>query len=168
VVPSQQFGANQTDVFLVDKNGDLNVFWVVGEGPWGGPQRIGSNFNPGSYVVASQQFGANQTDVFLVDENGQLDLFWVAAEGPWGGPISRTYATSSTSSTSSTTPTTPARARRLAAGQWCDWNPERPLSILSRSWSRDARRHCSVHVRDFPERLSISSPAPTNERANSC
>ncbi|MHC5820575.1 MAG: hypothetical protein ACYT04_33090, partial [Nostoc sp.] len=39
IAASQQFGANQTDVFLVDKNDQLNLFWVVGEGVWNGPYR---------------------------------------------------------------------------------------------------------------------------------
>ncbi|MHC5832914.1 MAG: hypothetical protein ACYT04_97260, partial [Nostoc sp.] len=67
IAASQQFGANQTDVFLVDKNGQLNLFWVVGEGVWNGPFKLGPAgiANPGSFIAASQQFGANQTDVFL-------------------------------------------------------------------------------------------------------
>jgi polygalacturonase len=88
---SQQFGANnQTDVFLVDTNGQLNVFWVQGEGAWNGPVKIGpAGFAPaGLGLAASQQFGANsQTDVFLVDRNGQVNVFWVQREGPWNGPV---------------------------------------------------------------------------------
>jgi len=35
---SQQFGiGNQTDIFLIDENGDLDVFWVNSAGPWNGP-----------------------------------------------------------------------------------------------------------------------------------
>ncbi len=33
----QQTGLDQTDVFVVDKNGDVNVFWVGGGGTWSGP-----------------------------------------------------------------------------------------------------------------------------------
>jgi hypothetical protein len=88
---SQQFGANnQTDVFLVDNSGQLNVFWVQGEGVWVGPVKIGpAGFAPpGSGLAASQQFGANnQTDVFLVDNAGQLNVFWVQGEGVWVGPV---------------------------------------------------------------------------------
>ncbi|MHC5822041.1 MAG: hypothetical protein ACYT04_40800, partial [Nostoc sp.] len=89
IAASQQFGTNQTDVFLVDKNGQLNLFWVVGEGVWNGPFKLGPAgiANPGSFIAASQQFGANQTDVFLVDKNGQLNLFWVVGEGVWNGPF---------------------------------------------------------------------------------
>jgi hypothetical protein len=85
---SQQFGLNQTDVFLIDKNGQLNVFWVDNAGPWSGPEKIGpvGNANPGSFLAASQQFGLSQTDVFLVDKNGQLNVFWVDNAGPWNGP----------------------------------------------------------------------------------
>jgi hypothetical protein len=87
---SQQFGAaNQTDVFLIDKNGQLNVFWVEGAGVWNGPVKIGPAglANPGAAIAVSQQFGAlNQTDVFVVDKNGQLNVFWVEGTGAWNGP----------------------------------------------------------------------------------
>jgi hypothetical protein len=85
---SQQFGGNQTDVFLVDKNGQLNVFWVDNAGAWNGPEKIGAAgiAQPGSFVAASQQFGLTQTDVFLVDKNGQLNVFWVDGFGAWNGP----------------------------------------------------------------------------------
>ena len=58
VTASQQFGINnQTDVFLVDKTGQLNVFWVDSAGVWQGPEKIGpAGFtNPGSTVTAFQQ-----------------------------------------------------------------------------------------------------------------
>jgi hypothetical protein len=34
---SQQFGADQSDVFLVDKSGQLNLFWAEGKSDWSGP-----------------------------------------------------------------------------------------------------------------------------------
>ena len=88
VVASQQFGLTQTDVFAVDKNGQLEVFWV-GTGAWQGPQKIGAPvFGAGSsgFIAAGRQVGLNQTDVFLVDEYGQLDVFWVDGGGAWQGP----------------------------------------------------------------------------------
>ena len=93
VAASQQFGiASQTDVFVVGKNGQLNVFWVDGVGAWGGPGTIGSaaNSSAGASIAASQQFGiGNQTDVFLIDKNANLDVFWVNSAGPWSGPVAR-------------------------------------------------------------------------------
>jgi hypothetical protein len=88
VAASQQFVLNQTDVFLVDKNGQLNVFWVDNAGAWNGPGKIGpANIaNPGGFLAASRQFGLNQTDVFLVDKNGQLNVYWVDNAGAWQGP----------------------------------------------------------------------------------
>jgi hypothetical protein len=87
---SRQFGiADQTDVFLVDNNGQLVVFYVEGTGKWQGPHTISApNFAPpGAQVAACQQFGiANQTDVFLVDNNGQLVVFYVEGTGKWQGP----------------------------------------------------------------------------------
>src|SRR3984957_17745539 len=89
IATSPQFGSNQTDVFLVDNNGQLNVFWVIGKGAWQGPLKIGPPglANPLGAIVASQQYGFNQTDVFLVDTNGQLNVFWVVGEGAWQGPL---------------------------------------------------------------------------------
>lgn len=98
---SQQFGAkNQTDVFLVDKNGQLNLFWAEGTGDWNGPKAIGpvgiapsaKVSSKGAYVVASQRFGAkNQTSVFILNETGTNGPgwpteFWVESSGPWSGP----------------------------------------------------------------------------------
>jgi hypothetical protein len=85
---SQQIGADQTDVFVIDTNGQLNVFWVDGGGPWNGPDTIGPASFAASqgFLAASQQIGANQTDVFVVDENGQLNVFWVDGTGLWKGP----------------------------------------------------------------------------------
>jgi hypothetical protein len=105
VAVSQQFGAaDQTDVFVVDITGGLNVFWANGDGGWSGPQQLASaaggglNVPSGSCVVASQQFGAtNQTDVFLINTAPSSGLpvepapgwpvvFWVNGSGPWNGP----------------------------------------------------------------------------------
>ena len=78
IAASQQFGAvNQTDALVVDKAGQLSVFWVNNAGNWGGPLGIGAaGFAPaGAAVAASQQFGAvNQTDAFVVDNAGQLSV----------------------------------------------------------------------------------------------
>ncbi len=79
---SQQLGvANQTDVFLVDKNGQLNVFsFLIPPIPIG-PAGLAV---PGAAVAVSQQFGApDQTDVFLVDTNGTLNMFFVQGPGNW-------------------------------------------------------------------------------------
>ncbi|MBR7839301.1 hypothetical protein KDL01_38930 [Actinospica durhamensis] len=88
---SPQYGSpNQTDVFAVDDNGQLQVFWVNGSGPWNGPTAIGPawRFPPGAPVAASVQHGVdNQTDVFAVDDDGQLQVFWVGGSGSWSGPV---------------------------------------------------------------------------------
>ena len=36
IAASQQIGLSQTDVFIVDKNGNLQVMWVVNAGAWAG------------------------------------------------------------------------------------------------------------------------------------
>ncbi|VWB44814.1 hypothetical protein BUB20358_02004 [Burkholderia ubonensis] len=87
---SNQFGiSDQTDVFLVDSEGTLQVAWVNGAGRWNGPVPISPPdlFPPGAAVAASNQFGlSNQTDVFGVGSNGALHVAWVNGAGGWNGP----------------------------------------------------------------------------------
>jgi hypothetical protein len=80
--------ANQTDAYLVDKKGQLNVFSIQGEGSWTGPVPIGpSDFAAaGAPVAVSMQSGGAQTDVFVTDKKGTLQLFSVAGGGAWSGP----------------------------------------------------------------------------------
>ena len=55
VTASNQFGIpNQTDVFVVDNNGNLYVTWVVGGGAWNGPVPI---VNPAITLRAIQDNG---------------------------------------------------------------------------------------------------------------
>ena len=88
IAASQQFGLSQTDVFIVDKNGTLQVMWVDNAGAWQGPGAIGKTgiFPPGARIAASQQFGLSQTDVFIVDKTGTLQVMWVDNAGAWQGP----------------------------------------------------------------------------------
>jgi hypothetical protein len=90
VAASAQFGLDgQTDVFVIDNNGALNVSWVVNAGQWNGPAAISPpGVAPaGSSVAASAQFGLDgQTDVFLIDHNGALNVSWVVNAGQWNGP----------------------------------------------------------------------------------
>jgi hypothetical protein len=86
VAVSQQFGvsAGQTDVFLVDNTGMLDVFSVQGGGSWTTkpvPLSKPNTFLQGSYLAASQQIGLNQTDVFGVDADGNLDVYYVDGGG---------------------------------------------------------------------------------------
>ena len=93
VAASQQFipNVNQTDVFLVDSSGALNVFYVVDAERWSKPQVIApaGSLPPGAKLAASQQFGSgdagsgDQTDVFVVDAEGNLNVFWVVAAKEW-------------------------------------------------------------------------------------
>jgi hypothetical protein len=90
---SNQFGIpNQTDVWVVDKTGTLEVVWVESAGTWQGPLEIGPTGKApsGAGLAASNQFGIpNQTDVWMVDKGGTVRVFWVAGFGgaPWLGPL---------------------------------------------------------------------------------
>ncbi len=89
IVAGQQFGiADQTDVFLVDKTGQLNVFWVIGTGPWGGYATVGppglADTDSKTHLAATLHSGTtDRTDLFLVDKKGQINLFWVEGAGSW-------------------------------------------------------------------------------------
>jgi hypothetical protein len=87
---SRQFGLDQTNLYAVDRAGQLVVFWVDGSGHWSSSMPLGPTGMTKSHaaVVASQQFGANnQTNVFLVDQTGRLLTFWVEGSGAWQGPV---------------------------------------------------------------------------------
>jgi hypothetical protein len=85
---SEQFGVvEQTDVFTIDTNGCLEVYWV-NSGHWNGPQNVGcGGFMAGTCLAASRQFGLNQTDVFVIDGDRNLNAFWVDNDGTWNGPV---------------------------------------------------------------------------------
>jgi len=80
---------NRTDVFLVDKDGQLQLFWAAGSGKWNGPEQIGPiNLTRAvASVTVSPRFGTkNQTDVYVVDTSGQLNVFSAVGSGAWSGP----------------------------------------------------------------------------------
>jgi hypothetical protein len=85
-----QVGLTQTDVFAIDKNGQLFVSWVDGGGGWSGPAPIGGGgrFPASAPLTAGPQFGLTQTDVFAVDTSGTLTVAWVTGGGNWSGPAS--------------------------------------------------------------------------------
>jgi hypothetical protein len=88
IAASQQFGRNQTDVFVVGSDGGLYVFGVEGTASnWSSPVPIGTagTFPPGAAVTASNQFGIlGQTDVFAVSNQGELMV--ASIEEPFLGP----------------------------------------------------------------------------------
>ena len=88
---SQRFGKNdQTDLYIVDIEGRLNVFSSIGSGDWSGPQTIGpvGLATPGATVAVAQKPGTtDQTDVFLIDKNGQLNVYSLYSNGRWGGLV---------------------------------------------------------------------------------
>jgi hypothetical protein len=96
---SQQFGIpDQTDVFVVGKNGAIDVSWVRGLGTWHGPLTISplNSSLPGAGLTSSPQFGIpNQTDVFVVGDNGAIDVSWVQGGGAWQRPLAISPANSS-------------------------------------------------------------------------
>jgi hypothetical protein len=88
---SQQFGANQTDVFMIDRDGQLAVFHVEPDEQWKVKTGIGPPglARSGAPLAASRRFGVGpeQTDVFVISQGGQLAVFSVVGTGPWSGPV---------------------------------------------------------------------------------
>jgi hypothetical protein len=91
VAASPQYGVdNQTDVFAIGNNGQLQVCWLgVGGGQNGivglGPTGV---CPPGAAVAASPQYGVDkQTDVFAIGNDGRLQVYWVQGGGNWAGPV---------------------------------------------------------------------------------
>ena len=86
---SQQFGINQTDLFVINGRGQLSVFSVLGDGTWSPLKAIGplGMFYPGVPFTVCRHFGVdNRTDVFLFDQKGNLNMFWAVDAGDWNGP----------------------------------------------------------------------------------
>jgi hypothetical protein len=103
VAVSQRFGSpNETDVFVVDKTGQIWMFSSVSGGAWSSPSPIGpaglapvpglSPGGKGAFVLASQQYGVTgQTDVFVINQTGTNSPGWPTllssnGDGPWEGP----------------------------------------------------------------------------------
>jgi hypothetical protein len=86
VAASQQFGIhNQTDVFAVNKRGNLTVIYITGSN-WEGPVTLSNGGFPSkSGVAVSQRFGRDITDVFAVNTSGALTVTSVEGAGKWSG-----------------------------------------------------------------------------------
>ena len=87
---SQQIGADQTNVYAVNREGQLVVFSAHGSGRWSASKPLGPTglARQGAPVVASRQFDSNnRTDVFLMSQDGQLNMFWATGDGDWNGPV---------------------------------------------------------------------------------
>jgi hypothetical protein len=85
---SRQFGAGQTNVFLVDNTGQLKVIWHKDGGAWSGPANIGpEDFTAKFAPIAAGRLGkGDRTGVFAVDKQGALAIFSAEKNGPWMGP----------------------------------------------------------------------------------
>jgi hypothetical protein len=82
---SQQVGTDQLDVFAVDDQGSLNVFYTTGAGWVSQKIRPDIVLVAGTPVTASQQFitGVNQTNLIAFDPAGKLNIFSVQGAGAW-------------------------------------------------------------------------------------
>ena len=84
---------NQLDVFVVDTNGKLQIWWVYQSGGWmHAPMPFNITLPPGAPLATGyQQFDSdtkpNQLDVFGVDTNGRIQAFWESYDGSWSNGV---------------------------------------------------------------------------------
>ncbi|MGC2406068.1 MAG: hypothetical protein WA431_06630 [Candidatus Cybelea sp.] len=79
----QQSG-NQVDVFGVDENGQMQIWWESNDGSWvNAPMPNGENLVPGSPLAMGVQRGNSQVDVFAVDNDGHMQIWFESDDGNW-------------------------------------------------------------------------------------
>ncbi|KYG36567.1 hypothetical protein [Bacillus gaemokensis] len=79
---------DQLDLFAVDKQGRVNVMWVVGTGRWQGPIPLTApNYVPSDAVLRTAHQTDEQLNLFFVDNQGRVNVMWVVGTGNWQGPI---------------------------------------------------------------------------------
>jgi hypothetical protein len=84
----------QLEVFVVDKNGVLNVVWKDHNGPWHAPVGLTDPgfAPPGAPLAAVYQPLNEQLEVFVVGANGALNVVWKDNNGTWKRPFALTGA----------------------------------------------------------------------------
>ena len=87
-----QIGPQQLDAVFVDRNGSVNVMWVVDGGTWQGPVGLTppNTAPPGAPVALENQIGPQQLDAVFVGRNGAVNVMWVVDAGAWQGPVGLT------------------------------------------------------------------------------
>jgi hypothetical protein len=87
-----QVGPHQLDALFVDRNGVVNVMWVIDGGVWQGPVGLTTpdTAPPGAAVALHHQHSAHQLDALFVDGNGVVNVMWVIDGGTWQGPVGLT------------------------------------------------------------------------------
>jgi hypothetical protein len=85
---SRQFGAQQTDLFFVNPDGQVKVLWRKDGAAWSGPANIGpEQFTAKLAHLAAGRLGkGDRTAVFAVDKQGALCVFRAEKGGAWTGP----------------------------------------------------------------------------------
>jgi hypothetical protein len=92
VALENQIGPQQLDAVFVDRNGVVNVMWVVDAGAWQGPVglTLPNTAPPGTPIALHHQTGPQQLDAVFVDGNGVVNVMWVVDAGVWQGPVGLT------------------------------------------------------------------------------
>jgi uncharacterized membrane protein YccF (DUF307 family) len=87
-----QIGPHQLDAVFVDRNGAVNVMWVVDAGAWQGPVglTLPDTAPPGGQIALHHQVDSRQLDAVFVDRTGVVNVMWVVDAGVWQGPVGLT------------------------------------------------------------------------------
>ncbi len=72
---------------LVDRNGALNVAFVIGTGEWEPPLPISGFMFPTGAAVAMTKQTDDILSALLVDQEGFLNVAFVVGTGQWQGPV---------------------------------------------------------------------------------
>jgi len=82
----------QLEVFVVDKDGVLNVVWKANNGAWHSPVGLSTpGFAPqGAPLAAIYQPRHEHLEVFAVDSWGAINVIWKARNGIWNTPFALT------------------------------------------------------------------------------
>ncbi len=86
IATSAQYGApGQTDVYVVGRNGAVDLLWAEGGGTWHSTSISAPGLAPaGAAIATSPQYGvADQTDAFVAGANGAIDLLSATDGGSW-------------------------------------------------------------------------------------
>lgn len=82
----------QLELFVVDRNGAVQLLWKAQNGSWNPPTQLSANaFAPPGASLTSVYYPPNdQLEVLVVDWTGAVNVLWKAQNGSWNAPVALT------------------------------------------------------------------------------
>ncbi|MDP9070082.1 MAG: hypothetical protein M3N68_02100 [Actinomycetota bacterium] len=79
---------NQLELFVVDRDGTVNVIWKAQNGAWNPPVGLQAGFGaPGAPLAVAYQPLNEQLEVFAVGDDGSVRGIWKEHNGAWKPPL---------------------------------------------------------------------------------